>query len=345
MQHRDIVVIGTSAGGVEALSRLVAQLPEDFPAAILVVLHLGPGHRSVLPKILQRAGPLPAEHPEDGTPLQPGRIYVAPNDHHLLVEPGRVRVSKGPRENGHRPAVDPLFRSAARAYGPRVVGVVLTGALDCGTAGLQAIKARGGVAVVQDPKDAFCPDMPRSALEYVRVDYCVPLAELGALLTRLVTTPAPETDPPGPPVRRLEEEVKAMASTPGIHSDPQYGGEPSLYSCPDCGGVLFVLDEQGLLRYRCRVGHAFTAQALSVLQQSTLDGALWAALRALEENASLSRRMAERARERSHHHNARRYSARAEATEAQAEVIRQLVLGGGMQPPGEAEEEEPAGND
>ncbi|MFY0576660.1 chemotaxis protein CheB [Cystobacter fuscus] len=172
-------------------------MPKDFPAAVLVVLHLSAGHRSFLPEILAR-GPLPALHPQPETPLEPGRIYVAPSDRHLLVEPGRALVNSGPRENGHRPAVDPLFRSAARAYGPRVIGVVLTGALDCGTSGLIAIKAQGGLAIVQDPEDAYCPDMPRSALEYVKVDHQVKLADLGALLVRLVSAPLPHTRSPNP---------------------------------------------------------------------------------------------------------------------------------------------------
>ena len=342
MARRDIVVIGTSAGGVEALMRLVAQLPADFPAALLVVLHLAPGHRSLLPGILTRAGHLPALHPEDGAPLELGHIYVAPNDRHLVVEPGHVRVVKGPRENNHRPAVDPLFRSAARAYGARVV---LTGALDCGTAGLLAVKAQGGLAVVQDPKDAFCPDMPRSALEYVQVDHCVPLAEMGALLGRLVTAPLPRTKPPAPS-RRMEQEVKAvMTSEPGVHSDPKEYGHLSHFSCPDCGGVLFEMDEQGLLRYRCRVGHAYTAGALSVQQQTALDGALWAALRALEESASLVRRMARRARERNHQQSALRYDERAKATEEQAELVRQLVLSTTQKPPGVEAEGLPSGGD
>lgn len=340
MAHRDIVVIGASAGGVEALQRLVAQLPKDFPAAVLIVLHLAPGHRSILPAILARASALPAAHAQDGEALAPGRIYVAPNDRHLVVEPGHVRVVHGPRENSHRPAVDPLFRSAAQAYGPRVMGVVLTGALDCGTAGLMTVKARGGLAIVQDPKDAFCPDMPRSALEFVQVDYCVPLAELGGLLERLVATPLPpgREEPPAPPAR-LKAEVKAMSQSAGVKSDPQDVGNPSYFSCPDCGGVLFEMDEQGLLRYRCRVGHGYTSKALSVQQQTALDGALWAAMRALEESASLARRMASRARERNHPHSAERYDERAEASQTQAELIRGLLLGAAVKlPPLPAEE-------
>ena len=332
--HRDIVVVGASAGGVEALTRLVAQLPADLPAAVLVVLHLSAGHRSVLPAILSRAGVLPASHAVDGEPLEPGHIYVAPTDRHLLVEPGRVIVNSGPRENGHRPAVDPLFRSAANAYGPRVVGVVLTGALDCGTSGLLAIKERGGLAVVQDPDEAFCPDMPRSALEFVPVDHRTRLAEMGALLVKLVSAPLASVKAPTPSPR-LKEEVQVMAKGPVEHQELQEVGHPSSFSCPDCGGVLFELDDHGLLRYRCRTGHGYTAKALTVSQQSALDGALWAALRALEESASLSRRMARRAHERNHTHSARRYEERARATQEQAELVRRLVLDSPSKPPAE----------
>ncbi|WP_164008899.1 chemotaxis protein CheB [Pyxidicoccus trucidator] len=332
MAHRDIIVIGASMGGVEALSSLAQQLPRDLPAAVLVVLHLAPQHKSVLPDILSRAGELPARHPKDGEPLEPGRVYVAPNDRHLVVEPGKVRVVKGPRENGHRPAVDTLFRSAARAYGPRVVGVVLTGALDCGTAGLLAVKTQGGIAVVQDPQDAFCPDMPRSALEYVAVDHRVRLRELGPLLERLVATPVPPREKGRPrPSRQLEAEVKTLTlNEDTVAGAPPKYGTPSHYSCPDCGGVLFEMDEEGLLRFRCRTGHGYTSKALVAGQQQGVDEALWAALRALEESAALARRMAARARENNHPHSATRFEERAEAAEAQVLVLRELVLGGAM---------------
>lgn len=325
MGHRDIIVVGASMGGVEALSHLASQLSPDLRAAILVVLHISSSHKSVLPDILSRAGGPPAHHPKDGETLEMGRIYVAPNDRHLLVEDGRVRVVKGPRENGHRPAVDPLFRSAARTYGSRVVGVVLTGALDCGTAGLLAVKAQGGLAVVQSPEDAFCPDMPRSALEYVKVDHCVPLAEMGALLTKLVKDAPPRLAPSTSP--RMKQEVN-MLSEPQRSSGPLVDGTPSHFSCPDCGGVLFEVKEEGLLRFRCRTGHGYTGEALSAGQAHALDDALWAAVRALEENAVLSRRMAARARERGHEHSARRYDERAEAAEQQGLLVRQAALRG-----------------
>ncbi|NOK19699.1 chemotaxis protein CheB [Corallococcus carmarthensis] len=335
MQRHDIIVIGTSMGGVEALTQLVGQLPGDLAASVLLVLHVSAQHRSYLPEILSRSGPLPAHHPRDGERLAPGRIYVAPNDRHLLVEPGHVKVVKGPKENGHRPAVDPLFRSAASSHGPRVVGVVLTGALDCGTSGLMAVKREGGVAVVQEPRDALCPDMPRSALEYVSVDHCVPLVELGPLLTRLVDTPvAPRSRKRS---RQVETEVKAMTVDVSSMEDPpsplEYA-KPSYYGCPDCGGVLFELEEHGFLRFRCRTGHAYTAEALSGSQQNQLDGALWAALRALEESASLSRRLATKARQRGHDLSAQRFEERARTSEAQVELLRKAMLD--ASPSGEA---------
>src|SRR5262245_32648369 len=193
MANHDIIVLGASAGGIEALTDLVPQLPAALPVAIFVVVHLPPHSPSILPRLLTQAGPLPATHATDGEAIQPGHIYVAPPDFHLLLTPGTVRVVRGPQENLCRPAIDPLFRSAAAAYGPRAIGVILTGSLRDGTAGLLTIKQRGGVAVVQDPADALFPNMPRSALEYVDVDYCVPLAELAGVLARVAAQPARNT--------------------------------------------------------------------------------------------------------------------------------------------------------
>ena len=192
MANRDIVVIGASAGGMEALQKLVSRLPAGLPASLFVVWHLSPGVKSILPSILTKAGALPAVHPQDGDRIEPGRIYVAPNDHHMLLENGYIRVARGPKENRFRPAVDPLFRSAAYVYGPRVIGVVLTGALDDGTAGLWTIKLRGGTAVVQEPAEALIRGMPLSALDNMAVDYRLPVAEIGELLPSLVREPAGE---------------------------------------------------------------------------------------------------------------------------------------------------------
>jgi|SRR5882724_1676203 len=189
MPGHEIIVVGASAGGVEALMKLVHGLSRNLAASVFIVLHLPAQGSSVLPSILKHAGILNAQHPIDQQKIEMGNIYVAPPDHHLLIEQGLIRVVRGPKENRHRPAIDALFRSAAIAYGAQVVGVVLTGALDDGTAGLLAIKQRNGIAIVQDPNDAIYPDMPRSALKHVAVDYCVPIAEIGPLLVRLVNEP------------------------------------------------------------------------------------------------------------------------------------------------------------
>ena len=207
MSKHDIIVVGTSAGGVEALVRLVHDLPADLPAIVFIVIHVPARGQSRLPEILSRSGPLEAIHPTDGLLVSPGHIYVAPPDHHMLVEQGHVRVVRGPKENRHRPAIDPLLRSAALVYGPQVVGVILTGALDDGTAGLLAIKQRGGVAVVQDPREALYAGMPQNALANVSVDYCVPLADMGSLLTRLAGEEAPDTHL-YPVSQQLEKEVR-----------------------------------------------------------------------------------------------------------------------------------------
>lgn len=253
MPGHDIIVIGASAGGVEALMSVVRGLPRDLPAALFVVLHVPPDGESVLPKILSHAGPLPAVHPQDGDAIEHGHIYVAPPDYHLLVERGRVRVIRGPRENRYRPAVDPLFRSAARAYGPRVVGVILSGMLDDGAAGLAAIHARGGIGVAQDPDDALFPGMPTSAMRHDHPTHIVPATEIGPLLTRLAHEPTREVEKAAVS-EALEKETAIAALDMGAIGDPDKPGKPSVFGCPECGGVLWEMDEGPLPRYRCRVG-------------------------------------------------------------------------------------------
>ena len=324
--ERNIIVIGCSVGGVEALQRLVAPLPKDFPAALFVVLHLAPQSTSVLPNILARAGSLPAVHPEDGERIRIGRIYVAPPDNHLLIEDGKVRILRGPRENRHRPAIDPLFRSAARWYGPRAIGVVLTGALDDGTAGLLAIKKRGGIAMVQDPMDAFCADMPRSAMETVAVDYVAGVDRIPELLQELVSVKVQENGTGKS--SRLNKETDIAELDMHAVEDENRPGNPSQFACPECGGVLWEMDGEEMLRFRCRVGHAYTAGSLGVEQTESVEGALWAAMRALEEGASLARRMEERAGRGKHSHMAGRYRERAESKMQQAEVLRKLIVEG-----------------
>ena len=312
------------------MQRLVASLPKDYPAAVFVVLHLAPQGTSVLPDILSRAGSLPALHPRDGDPIRLGRIYVAPPDNHLLLEDGRVRVMRGPKENRHRPAVDPLFSSAARWYGPRVIGVVLTGSLDDGTAGLLSIKKAGGITIVQDPAEAFCGDMPRSAIDTVKVDYVRPLKQIGELLQKLL--PAEVADNGAGKTSRLRKETRIAELDMSAIEDENRPGNPSQFACPECGGVLWELDGEEMLRFRCRVGHAYTANSLSVEQSVAAEGSLWAAMRALEEGASLAKRMAQRAARMHHSRLEKRFREHARSKMEHAEVLRQLILEGKDQP-------------
>ena len=281
------MVIGTSSGGVEALRRLAGDLPPELPAALFVVMHVPEWAPSVLPDILSRAGPLKAVHPEDGDRIEKGRIYVAPPDFHLLGERGRVRLTRGPKENRHRPAVDPLFRTAAVAYGPRVVGVVLSGTLNDGTAGLQAVKQRGGVAVVQDPGDALFSGMPESALEYVGADHCLPMEKIAPLLVRLSGEAAKEEGAyPVPDDMELESRIAGLDPT-AIDSDER-PGELSRFTCPESSGPLYELQSGDLVRFRCRVGHAFTAESILYDRFEELEKALYAALNTLEAGRPLA---------------------------------------------------------
>jgi two-component system, chemotaxis family, protein-glutamate methylesterase/glutaminase len=323
MPDHGIVVVGASAGGVEALTDLTASLPGDLPAAVFVVLHLPATGTSALPEILRRHGPLPAAHVKDGEPIQPGRVYVAPPDHHVLLRTGHVHLSRGPRENGHRPAIDPLFRSAAREYATRVIGLVLSGALDDGTAGLLAIKSRGGTAVVQDPADALYPGMPGNALEQVQVDHVAAAASMGKLLARLITDQAVPPADPAPRAMQVEVEMEGFSLEAFEGNHP---GRPSGFSCPDCNGVLWQIQDGGLERYRCRVGHAWSPESLLTQQSEALEAALWIALRSLEERAALARRLAEPARRRGHSITATRFEEQAAEAEHAARLVRDLLL-------------------
>ncbi len=293
---RDIVVIGASAGGVEAVSQILSVLPADLPASVFVVIHTSPHSRSLLPQIFSRLTKLSVGHPLGHELIRPAHVYVAPPDFHMLLERDRVKIARGPLENHTRPAIDPLFRSAALHHGAKVIGVVLTGFLDDGTAGLVAVKARGGLAVIQEPADAREPSMPRSALEHVEPDYLLPVAMIGPALTRLAGAPI---DPPvAPPTRLLDYEARTAASEPQmIHGDEiTVVGSPSTFSCPECNGVLWEVKGEKPLRFRCRTGHAFSAQTLMADQTSSIETALYTAMRALEESAALARRMASRSK-------------------------------------------------
>lgn len=326
MPGRDIIVIGASAGGVQVLADLIGDLPQDLPASVFIVIHLAPFGTSAMPAILSRSGRLAAVHPKDGETIEPGKVYVAPPDHHLIIEPDRVRISRGPTENGYRPAVDVLFRTAAQVYGPRVVGVVLTGNLDDGTAGLALIKKYRGTAVVQDPEEADYPGMPRSAIASVAVDHILPLAGIGPLLVELAHQPLSDLEPD-------PEEGDAMEIKDELErgEDREGKGDPSGFTCPECGGALFEREKAEVIHFRCRTGHAYSPESLLAKQSETLEATLWAALRALEENAALARRMErwmlQRQRERHRAAGAEaRYTQRAQEAERHAEVLRRVLV-------------------
>lgn len=276
--HRDIVVIGASAGATPVLTRLAAQLPADFPA-ILLVRHIG-NQVSVLPELLAAPGRMRARHAATGDAIAPGTLLVAPPDHHMLVADGVVRLTRGAKENLARPAIDPLFRSAAACFGARVVGVVLSGRLDDGTAGLQAIKACGGLAIVQDPADALEPSMPRSALQHVDVDWTTRGEALAAILQHAVRQPIVSA-PAVPAAVRHENDL--IMDTGNDMRRLNAIGSTSPLSCPACGGVLWGIHDSAPPRYRCHTGHSFTLAALNHTQAVHTDEVLWRALRALQE--------------------------------------------------------------
>jgi two-component system chemotaxis response regulator CheB len=326
MTFHDIIVIGASAGGVEVLSQLVRGLPKGLPAALFVVCHFPSGSRSILPDILSRSGPLLAVHARDGDPIYPSHIFVAPPDHHLLIEEGTIKISHGPRESGHRPAIDPLFRSAARVYGSRVIGVVLSGALHDGVAGLLAVRGAGGVAVVQDPRDALIAALPLNASEIAGADYLVSAADLPTLLIDLVQRPAPAkgdtsmTDP----IDKLPE-VVARDAEAQKHGEKR--GALSVFTCPECGGSLWQTDDNEVVRFRCHVGHAYHGEALLAEQSEILEAALWTAIRTFKDKAVLSRQLANMDRERGNHEAARRFDEQAEQAERYSASIQQYLLG------------------
>lgn len=321
---RDIIAIGASAGGLSATLDIIRGLPADFPACVLVVLHTSPNSPGVLPSILSRAGALPATYAVDGSAPAPGQIVVARPDHHLMMLGGVLCVRRGPKENGFRPAVDPLFRTLAREVPQRTVGVVLSGARDDGAYGLALLKDRGGLAVVQDPRDALVSGMPQSALNATRVDHVVPAKELAQLLIELTRAPI---NPKAPLMRDIEGE------TPG--GDPlldvpkqmdRMQGRLSPLTCPECGGALWEEESGRSLRFRCHVGHGFSPASLLSDGTERLESALWNALRALKEQATLRTKLAERMRKANMAAIAERYESQAEDAESRAELIRSVLL-------------------
>ena len=284
MKPSTIIVIGASAGGVDALANLAAELPADLPAAIFIVLHIG-AHKSQLPWLLNQRGPVPAGHPADGDAIEAGRIYIAPPDHHMILEAGRVRLTKGPRENLARPAIDPLFRSAAEDYGRDVIGVILTGGLNDGTAGLYEVKERGGLAIVQDPAGAENPSMPQSALAHVAVDHCLPLVAIAPLLVRLVKARAKVVRKASQPSTKIQ--VPEMTAEFTLH-------RPVAVTCPDCGGALRRKELGTLTQFECHIGHRYTAEVMLAAQFLAMERFIESAMRSMSERAELCREMAEK---------------------------------------------------
>lgn len=329
--HRDILVLGGSSGSLEALKTIVRDLPADLPASIFIVSHISPEHKSYLPDILQRECKLPVAHATDGAAIRRGRIYVAPPDHHLIIEEGYLRLWRGPKENHSRPSINPLFRSAATVYGERVIGVILSGHLDDGTAGLIAVKLNHGIAVVQDPKDALHADMPRNAMRYIEVDYAVPYARIAALLTELVneTVIKSETIPGDAQVATASSRVQQEIAE--IEAGEKTNGL-TMIVCPDCGGPLWEFRHGEFKHFRCRVGHIFSPENMLANHAEVLERALWVAVRTLEERASLTREMANVARHTSSPHVTGKFESEAAEAARNAEIIRQMLLNGDALP-------------
>jgi two-component system chemotaxis response regulator CheB len=294
MQIRDIVVVGASAGGITALKDFVKFLPKDFKGSVFVVLHIPAYTETYLPSILSKAGPLKAVIPKDGERIEQGMIYVAPNDHHMLLEHNKVIVRRGPKENRFRPSIDALFRSAAYVYGKRVIGVVLSGYLDDGTSGLWTIKRLGGVAIIQDPHDAEQPQMPENVLGHVDVDYTLSAVDMGPLIAGLVGEVSPEQFKiPDHEMKLLEMEIIIATRDNAFEMGIIEMGEFTPFTCPECHGALVRLVEGNIIRFRCHTGHAYTASSLLADVSTSVEDLLWQSMRAMEEMVILLNNTAE----------------------------------------------------
>jgi two-component system chemotaxis response regulator CheB len=320
---RDIIVIGASGGGVEALNVLVGDLPPDLGAAVFVVMHVGPD--SYLAPILAGRSRLPVVPASSGQRVEHGKIYVAVPGFHLLLHSDHLLLRRGPRENLSRPAIDPLFRSAAATFGGRVIGVVLSGALSDGTAGLRAIKRCGGLAVVQDPADAVVAGMPRNALLHVDVDHVCKIEDMARLLSSMSRLPAGPT-PEIPIDIRLETAIAAQELA-DMRADDMLG-TPSRFTCPECHGALWEIEDGTMLRYRCHVGHAFSADTVLASQGGEIDRLLGTLLRSHQERAALANRMAKHERANERHGLADQLEVRARDYEDDVEIMKELLRSG-----------------
>ena len=324
MASRNIVAIGASAGGISALLYIAGKLPADLASAILIVVHTGADSPGILHQLLSRAGPVPASVALDGKPIQLSNIYIAPPDYHLLIKDQRLHVARGPKENGFRPAIDPLFRTAARNFGQRVVGIVLSGGLDDGTDGLRIIKECGGIAIAQNPEEAEFPSMPASAIRNVAIDHIARLDDIPALIERYAEGNASKEPPMRPTIDPPDVAEK------GDNALPDYRplGEPSALTCPECGGALWEKRIDKQLKYRCHVGHMFTGDGLMSESSRILEQSLWTAVRTMEEAAEIRRRMSRIASDPKWKRLAPPYADQADELERRAAVIRKLLESG-----------------
>jgi two-component system, chemotaxis family, protein-glutamate methylesterase/glutaminase len=322
-QGRDIVVIGGSAGAIEGLQTIIRGLPPELSASIFIVIHSSPEAPGYLASIVSRECKLPVKQAVDQEAIVRGQVYVAKADHHLLLKNGKVRVVKGPRENGFRPAIDPLFRTAARYYGNRVVGVLLSGGLDDGTYGLMQIKGAGGFTIVQDPNEALNPSMPESAIDNVEVDQVLSAADIAAVLVDLVSTRLEE--PMTPPAEDLPDVAEGLSD---VLRAEFLSRSPSRFTCPECGGALWEIQSGNMLRYLCHVGHGFTSEALVTVHTDHVERALWSAIRLLEESAALYRRMGDEFREKGLKISSERFATKAVDREQHANILRNLLTNG-----------------
>ena len=327
MEKRDIIVIGASAGGFEAIKRFTASLPPDLDAAIFIVWHMPADIKGILPQVLNRQSAIFAAHAYDNEPIKTGRIYIAPPDRHLILQKDHIRVTRGPKENGFRPAVDPLFRSAAIHFQHRVIGIVLSGALDDGTAGLWTIKQYGGIAVAQDPDEAEVPSMPENAIRQVPVDHVARIDEMAGILKKLSAEEAPSTNANDMENNeRDEKEVRIAIQDEALEEGVMAFGELTPFTCPECHGVLTALRDGKLVRYRCHTGHAFSVDSLLAIITEDIEHALWNSIRALEESVILLNHMGDHFADVNQPHLAAIYFKKANETLERSKLVRQAVL-------------------
>lgn len=331
LQSRDIVVIGSSAGGIPALKEMVKSFNTDLNASVFIVQHLAADKMSYLPQILSSNGPLPALHPRDGEEIKKGVIYVAPPDHHMIIEGGHILIKKGPRENNFRPSVDALMRSAAYWYGSRVIAAVLTGYLSDGSSGLWSVQQFGGVTIVQSPEDSSYPDMPRNALEYVDAAYILPLKEIGPLVNQLTTEPV------GPGLSentllktRIRAEIEIAAQKNALSKGINKMGEKTELTCPECGGALTSIEEGANVRYRCHTGHGFSSSALWSGITELVETKLWQAMRSLEEGILFLEQAVTRCELSGNHADASRFQEKAEILKSRSKALLDYIYSQGQ---------------